>query len=230
MKAYIHFFVSLGSVLILLLFNSLNTQTTTITIPNPSFNTYNDLQVLFPNTLKCPCSTMTVPYHAFISLSPTLHQVCSSDFVGESWLSIMTSITNGWVPIDWRNQAVSQFKLLSSLCQLANKTINDAIRNFLVQSFATLSVPTEIDFNIQLNATLNQFFQSTNISFGLLVDSVRLLIQIDQPYAIPLINDLATVSTNQIVNSVTNETSGRQLFQVCLFSKCYIMIKSNILK
>ena len=97
------------------------TQTVTVTVPRPSLDDYNTSHALYPNTLKCPCSTMAIPYQKFISLSPTLHQVCSSDFVSECWLSILMSIKHQTRPNDWGKEASSQFQLLSDLCQLANK-------------------------------------------------------------------------------------------------------------
>ena len=122
-----------------------------------------------------------MPYHRFLSLSPTLHQVCSSDFVGELWISIMMSITFQSISTDWRNQAGPQFQLLSNLCNLANKTIDDAIRRFITQSFVTLNVLNEFDFQTQLNATLQQFIQSTTTYFVQIIDVVDVLMQVDQP-------------------------------------------------
>jgi len=175
-------FLPLGSSLILLLFTALSTEIITITVRTPSLTTYNDLLAVHSTTLRCPCSTMIIPYEKFISLSPTLHQVCSSDFVNEYWFSILENIRNPWVYIDWNNTALSQFQLLSDLCQLANKTIDNAVHRFLMQSFIASNVLRKSDFDQRLNATLEQFFESTTIDFSLLVDTVHLLLQIDQPY------------------------------------------------
>jgi hypothetical protein len=174
------FCILLGSFLVLLLFTSLDTQTVTITVTNPSLTTFNDLQVLYSDSLKCPCSTVAIPYQKFLSLSPILHQVCSSDFVGDSWLSIMEQSTNPYWSTDWRNIAAAQLKLLSNLCELANNTIDDAVNSFLLQSFVASTALTEINLNAQLNGTLNQLFQSTVVYFGFLVDTAQLLLQVDQ--------------------------------------------------
>src|SRR5215467_3052189 len=86
-------FMSIGSFIILLLFNSLSTQTSTVTVSSPSLTTYNHLQALHLNTLRCPCSNMTIPYHTFTSLSPIFHPVCSSDFVSDPWLKMLTVLS-----------------------------------------------------------------------------------------------------------------------------------------
>ena len=164
---------------------------------------------------------MTIPYREFLSLSPILHQICSSDFVSQRWISIMKSSGTRWVPFDWRNKAPFQFQLLSDLCQSTNKTIDDAVRRFNEQSFITSSVLNEIDFNIQLNATLEQFFQSTVINFGVFTDTVRLLMQVDQYYMGSAGDFAGDFDTKPIIKIVTNELNNQQSLQVCLYSKQY---------
>ena len=212
----IHFFVSIGSFLVLLLFTSLSTEKVTITSLNPSLITYNDLQELYSQTLRCPCSTTTIQYEAFISLSPILHQVCSSGFVKDPWLSTMTSIATFRMSIDWRNRAFSQFQLLSDLCQLSKKTTNDAVQRFLLQSFVASSVLPKTDFDRELNVTLNQFYQSTTTYFDLLVETVHLLMQVDQPYmeSPRIIPDV--LDTNLLLNIIKNATTNQYSFLVCL--------------
>ncbi|CAF1076407.1 unnamed protein product [Adineta ricciae] len=177
---------------ILLIFTSLSTEIATITEANPSLLTYEELQILHPNTLLCPCSTTTIPYEKFLSLSPVLHQVCSSDWVSDRWLSILQYVVD-YNTEDWRNRAYLQFKLLSNLCQLAKNTIDDAVHHFLSQSLIIASVLSEMEFRTQLDATLNQFSQSTITSFGSLVNIARLLTQVDQFYLGSRKNDWDTI-------------------------------------
>ena len=44
------------------------------------------------NELTCPCSNVAIPYHKFIRLTPIFHQVCSSDFVTESWINLLSVV------------------------------------------------------------------------------------------------------------------------------------------
>jgi hypothetical protein len=71
-----------------------------------------------------------------------------------------------------------------SLCQLANTTTDDAIKRLLIRSFISSNLLTKIEFNDQVNGTINQFIQSTISNFALLVDTVHLLTQVDQPFSI----------------------------------------------
>jgi hypothetical protein len=208
---FIYLIVSLGSFMILLIFTSLSAEIVSITVSNPSLITYNNLQVLHSNTVRCPCSMTTIPYQQFISLSPILHQVCSSDFVTDRWLSIMQNIVD-YSAEDWRNRAYLQFKLLSNLCQLANNTIDDAVHHFLLESLIVSSMLSELEFKAQLETTLNQFSQSTTSSFGSLIDIARLLTQVDQPYMGSRKTDWDTIvdkylTGNILTNNITNEQS-----------------------
>ncbi|CAF1309564.1 unnamed protein product, partial [Adineta ricciae] len=179
---YIYIILLTGSFMIFLLFHSLNTENVTITERNPSFDTYNNLKVLYKDTLKCPCSTMIIPYKEFLRLDPSMHQVCQSIFVSKYLISMMKK-TIGKKQLDkWFEYAPSYFQLLSDFCQLANRTVDDAINRLLLQQFAVSDVLTETIFDAQINEILSQFFQLTMISFHVLVNTTSLFTQIDQPY------------------------------------------------
>ncbi|CAF1144697.1 unnamed protein product [Adineta steineri] len=165
-----------------LIINEWSAEVVTVTEPNPSLVTYNNLQDLYNTTLRCPCSDMTIPYERFLSLSPIFHKVCSSDFVTDQWISLLKKIATGYNAPDWRNTASSRFQFLADLCKLADTTINDAVHDFRSQPFIASSVMNENDFNKQLNTTLDQFFRSTMIYFSILIKTVRIITQVDQSY------------------------------------------------
>jgi hypothetical protein len=192
------------------------------TKPDPPLDTYKELQAKYSKTLKCPCSNMIIPYERFITLSPILHQVCSSDLVTDQWISILEHIKTGYEVPDWRNRAFSQFHLLSNLCKLANTTIDDAVHRFLRQLFIASNVLPEFDFNTQFNTNLEQFFQSSIAYFGLLVETTQILIQIDQPYF--GIVKMTGPQVNPIVKFTTNGTNGETTAQVFLSQHLEIFI------
>ena len=101
------------------------------------------------------------------------------------------------------------FQLLSTLCQLANKTVDDAVYRFAMRSFVTSNVLTESEFNAQLNTTLKQFIQSLIIQFGLLVNTTQLFTKVDQPYT-------SFQNAILIVQMMTNATNDQQSPQVHL--------------
>lgn len=193
---------TLVSILGLFLLNLFDTKIVTKIVTTPSLTDYANLQELYPNTLKCFCSNTTIPYQAFVSFSPRLHSVCSSDLISHSWLSILQKLrVNPSVFIyqlgktrkssmfskliisclGWDTVGARYFQLLSSFCQLANTTIDDSIDRFLFQSFITTNVLSEIEFNNQLNIIIYEFIQSTIAYFTLSIDLIHLFVQVDQP-------------------------------------------------
>lgn len=201
-------FIRIGSIYLLLLFNAFKVEAIIQTVSNPSLITYNELHASYVDTLKCSCSVTAIPYEAFTSLSASLHQICSSDLVSDRWISILKSAVIIDYYDDWRNKAYSEFRLLSRLCQLADKTIDDAIHQFLFQYFIASNMITENDFNIQMNVTFSQFTNSLLTYFNALLDTVSLTNQVDQPLMGVVTNTLSgfqsslTIVNGDIVNQV----------------------------
>jgi len=208
------------------LYTSFDTETITETERNISFIKYEQLQLAYQNTVKCPCSNNANRYERFVSSYYTLHQVCSSDLVNDSWISMLPVNMDYRKASDWHLKAAQRFQLLSSLCQIANETIKDAVQRIDARSLITPNLLTKSDFISQLNTTLTQFTQSTIIQFGLLVDTVRLFTRIDQPYA--KFTNAAVVS-----NLTIHDDGTRGRAQVCtnsinkVLSSLFVMTSMN---
>ncbi|CAF1681534.1 unnamed protein product, partial [Adineta ricciae] len=186
----------------------------TITIQSPSITTYTSLQKSYSNTLRCPCSNTAIPYEQFLTLSSTLHQVCSSDFITNDWLTILQNAVD-YNAEDWRNRAYSQFQLLSNLCQLAKDTIDGAVHRFIAQSLVVTNVLSVSEFNIQLNVTLGQFFLSTIRSFDSLINITSLFTQVDQFYLGARKTDWDAIQDKFLVPYIpTSNVTGNQSLKV----------------
>ncbi|UJR07421.1 hypothetical protein I4U23_011707, partial [Adineta vaga] len=207
-----------GSISILLLFTTLSNEITTITISNPSIIIYKSLENIYSTTLRCPCSNKTISHQTFMSFSPTFHQICSSGFIDDAWIKMLKSSRNYYVSNDWSNKANQQFQLLSDLCRLANRTIIDAIDRFLSQVFIASSIMNEMDFNKQLNSSINQFYQSTLYHFEFQKNIIELIMQVDQLYAGIFIIGSDYSNIGLIVNVITNETNNDTTSQIQLIS------------
>ncbi|CAF1265964.1 unnamed protein product [Adineta ricciae] len=187
-----------SSIVIYTMFTSLSTHLVIETESYPSFAKYNELWKSYSSTLKCPCSDISVPYSNITSITPHIHQICSSIFVSEMWISLTRTISrSSWFGLDARH-----FRLLSSICNLINRTTDDALRRFNAQFFVTSNVISEVEFNAQLNIIVNQLIESLVINFGLLINFTRLFTQIDEPFTSQNYNnlqsfDIALHGTNQ---------------------------------
>ena len=180
-------------------------------VPHPSLSTYSNLHNLYSDVLKCPCSNVTISYQKLVSWLPTFHQVCSSDFIDTSWISslyYLDRIILNFLIFEWNSFGMPHFLLLSTMCQLSNETVTDAIQRFGVQSFVTLNVINQADFVSQLNATLNQLIKTLITNFALLIDAMQLFTQTDQPYT-------SFNNAKLIASTTQNETTSQPSLQVC---------------
>ncbi|CAF1304006.1 unnamed protein product [Adineta steineri] len=194
------------SIVILVVFTLLNTRTITATESSPSLDKYKDLQSEYPNTTKCPCSHSENRYETFVSFYHRLHQVCSSDFVNDSWISMLALLGSDKDVFDWEHSAASRFRLISNLCQLAQKTINDTVQRLSTRSFITPNSLTESNLRSQLETILAKFDQSIIMQFNILINTMHLLIEIDQPFS-----NSENVALKQ--NRCYNSDGGRERIQ-----------------
>ncbi|CAF1356585.1 unnamed protein product [Adineta steineri] len=209
------------SVLCLLLFTLLKSQTITIIEENPSLTKYIQLQILYSDTLTCPCANTTMPYGTFVSLSPIFHQVCSSDLISESWISLLSnSASPDVISGTWISKAAQYFGLLSSICQQAKLTATENIHDFFARTFVTSYVLIDTDFNIQVNTTVKQLTESIVISFNLFNIMTRLFIQADQPIIVS--------PASQVMLGFKNTIAGTNNPQALQFTFTFHTITKNL--
>ncbi|CAF4730611.1 unnamed protein product, partial [Rotaria sp. Silwood2] len=164
------FFIVLFTITIVILgsyiFQSIQTQT--ITIWNPSLNTYEALHNKYSTTLVCPCSQISVSYGAFFNITYTLHQICSSDLVSPAWLEYLLPYSQTYTVYDpgdffqrdFRSVGASCFQLLAPLCSIAKENIDEALLTLAKGQFANDRVISKSSFIQQI-----QNFNNTYANF-----------------------------------------------------------------
>ncbi|UJR19648.1 hypothetical protein I4U23_022782 [Adineta vaga] len=203
----IYLVLLLGSISALCLSSSLRTEVVTIIIPNPLLTTYNSLEMKYSTTLRCPCANKTISYGRITSFSPIFHQICLSGFIQDTWIKEMIESTyKASKSYDWRLKAYKEFQILSDFCHLANKTINAAIDRFLSQFFVASSVMNKINFEKQLDANINQVYQSIVYNFNLMKDIIQLIQQVNQFHDQMFSTGTAIYDSALAINVVENKT------------------------
>ncbi|UJR07197.1 hypothetical protein I4U23_011485 [Adineta vaga] len=159
------------SILIIIISTSLTKRSYSKTIMNPSIQDYERLEVLYSDTLRCPCSKISINHRLFITqIKATLHPVCLSDYVkGRSewiyWLS-GRNYDIEWVHLaDFRRWGSGFFIWIASFCTLANITINSAITNFQSSSLLINQPMTRSQFESQINLQIDRFLDDTRNNF-----------------------------------------------------------------
>ncbi|CAF1534701.1 unnamed protein product [Didymodactylos carnosus] len=106
----------------------------TVTIPLPSLDPYRKLLKKYPQTLSCPCSTISILYSTFVSFTPRYNEVCKSRFVSTDWID---TIKRPQVPSSY------YFEMLAILCTLSNETIHNALNEAGVTQLISSTIQTE---------------------------------------------------------------------------------------
>ena len=175
----IHFILLAITTCIMLVYTSLTIETQTTIIQSPSQVTFDRLRMNndYLPTLQCPCQNITIPYQSFTSISFELHQLCSSDFIDttSSWTTLLYSamLSQHHSYDDFRLFALLHFRLLASLCQLANDTITDAAARFGMKKLITDQINIQETIEAKAQAALSQFRISTIRKFVRTLDLTR---------------------------------------------------------
>ena len=148
-------------------------QNQVVTIEHPSLATYHQLYNDHPNTLKCPCSQISLPYNVFLNVTFVLHQVCQSDLVSKEWLEYLTSFDPTLLPSstytaysrDFRTIGASYFQLLSTFCSLVRINIEDAQRVFTNTLLVNDHVIPPTLFRQQTEVIIQSFIDRTRNEF-----------------------------------------------------------------
>ena len=152
----------------ILIFTGLDSQTHTVTISAPTESIFEQLKVEYSSTITCPCSQVAITYSKFLSVNPAAyHQVCSSNFVLSSFINSL------WGSEDFSTYSTmidlkvlsTQFRLLASLCSLAESTVAEKIQIFSSQELISVETLTRDLFQTQSNSIIQNFIVQTPIDF-----------------------------------------------------------------
>jgi hypothetical protein len=158
--------------IIIVVFNSLDSQFQVETLRNPSAADYEALLKQNVSSLSCPCSHVTIPYGNVTSTTIDYHPVCSSVFVSDDWINHLFSPDIGRMyQADFRASASSLFRLLATFCSQANRSVHDGLEDFHTETLLTPYVLSPDSFEVQVQVK-SRFLRLS------IANSVRRLLQI----------------------------------------------------
>ena len=196
--------------IILLLYTSLITITQIINVEKPTFKQYSHLYSKYSQTLTCPCTHISVNYGKFLHIQYTLHQICSSIFITDNWISHNDAVfINLYINNDPRMTVSYAFQGLSAFCELVKNTIYNSLIQFNSTEYITASVASLELFDSQTQSFINQFRSSTTNSFLLSLNMTRKITQGNAFLSGQLTNyNLKITDDNNRVTATTIEYSG----------------------
>lgn len=148
------------SLLIVISYASLIIQTQNVTLKQFSLSDFEQLQTRYSTSMNIPCTHVSNPYHKFIRLSPKFHEICSSPFIGDKWISSLF-LPNGTSHniLDFRTFTFAQFQSLALLCHTAYQSIDDGYRTFNSTLLITNHALSRAEFKEIANVLVNHFQQ-----------------------------------------------------------------------
>ncbi|CAF1071625.1 unnamed protein product [Adineta steineri] len=189
------------SLTILLLYTFLSNVTMTINVPTPTLAKYEQLYSKYSQTLTCPCKHISINYEKFLHIEYSLHQVCTSVFITDEWISyLVISNKTTSANINFRRTGSNAFQALRAFCELVESTINNSLIQFNSSQYITASVASPELFQSQAQSFINQFISSTTNTFVLSLNTIRNSTHGDSLVSGLLTNYLITIGT-----SVSNE-------------------------
>ncbi|CAF1154090.1 unnamed protein product [Adineta steineri] len=176
----LYIILSIIALIIFTIFTSVDPQTNTS--ESISADDFIQLYEKYSKTLDCPCTQTTIDYEFIFSMKPQYHEVCSSEFVSSKWINIkfnkcpMTNLLTN----DFRYQSQFHFQLLSTLCQMANETIQDSLQSFYRTKFVTNKIFDPQSFQTQVDSIVVGFKKSLPASFQRVIQLIRTNFKINQ--------------------------------------------------
>ena len=149
-------------------------KTTKNTISFPNQNQYENLLKISPDSLKCPCTNISINNEKFFSINPIYHEICSSEFINYLWYSHL-QIDVDVIPSDFRVYSSSLFHFIEVLCAATTNLINLSMKRFLKSSFISYNLIEENSFNKQSSEISKDFIQMTKREFSDILELISSL-------------------------------------------------------
>lgn len=175
----VYFILFSAIVIILTLYTAINVRVTQIDLAKPSLNIILDLQKRTDiSSLQCPCSKLSSPLKNFVKLTPIYHEICSSDFITEAWIVLLTSLSvtdfnefGAFGPV---------FRLLQTYCDLAHRTISNGLNLFNEVQFLSNDLLTPDLFESHMRSESLYFQITTPNEFSHLLVLMREIVRVSQ--------------------------------------------------
>jgi hypothetical protein len=104
----------------------------------------------------------------------TLHQVCNSAFINQSWISYFTNDSKTWLQGgDFRITSPHTLGTLKIFCDLSNRTISDSLIPLYSNQYVSALVISLALFQSEIKSLVDQFRSSMTNSFLLSLSMIR---------------------------------------------------------
>ena len=146
-----------------------NRTTITVEIASPAMEQFNALLAEYPQTLSCSCINLSIRHEIFISLEPSFHEICSTQF--QSTMEIWTETLFRWTTTlanhrDFRFTAALQLRLMTLLCASVEEIIAARMVDFDTTALTSPLLMNDQQFKQQISKLVDQFIVDTSNQFS----------------------------------------------------------------
>lgn len=161
--------------IVLFCYSVFNQKTVIYTVDQPTEATYINLLAKYGDKVQCPCSRLALPYEAFITIEASYHQICSSEFISDSFIAQMFALrdTNTYRG-DFMQISGSYFAGLNILCKVSQEVFTISLINFQATLFVNAKLLGPAAFKDQ-TAGLMQWF--IDLTAGVFASTIQELIE-----------------------------------------------------
>ena len=145
-------------VVVLFSYIASNENINTYTTYNPTQTTIEYLFAEYSTTIRCPCNSFSMHYDKFISINYRLHEICSSQFITNAFISQFWSynITQSH-PYDFLSMTGNYFSSLATLCNIFSTFIQYFTSVFRSSLFSNGNLPSSTDLEAEAQKLITSF-------------------------------------------------------------------------
>ena len=155
------------------LYTAVSVRSVTEISRSPSEAQFKYLQEQYPGTLQCPCSVVSIPYKQIIDIRPSLHQVCSSDFVKKSWYDKLGVLEIPYSTASTTLTFSRYFRSLAAVCDLSQLFLEQSIRRFHSTEYVSGKVPSLESFKSYMESIISGFKLATKNEFDYTMELIE---------------------------------------------------------
>ena len=157
----LYLIILLVFIIVIIFYTSLTYVIQLVTITSPTYDQFTELDAQHSSSLRCPCSNLAVEHRTFVTLSPRFHQICSSDFVDESWFkAVHMGLLFSRETNDFRYVSEHMCKTILTLCQLSQRAVDERLSSFGQTPFISTQAVNDARLREQMSAIIRQSIEA----------------------------------------------------------------------
>lgn len=131
----------------------------------PTEQVYESLLTIYSNQLICECESLSIPLRNLLTLDFSLHQICSSNYVDQTFWNQFNAINKTLSFVDFASDGGAYFMTMKTFCDLARTTITIVKESFETIEYINRYLISRQQFEQQMKSYIDAFISQTEDDF-----------------------------------------------------------------